>query len=207
MDYVEVSWLQDNDSLKDALKSTLGCSGQLIKKYFSSKEQSRIIKSHDITRLPLSLVNHMQINPTYQGPEIHVLYETDDFLVVHKPPGVHCHPHSYDDKDTILNFLVKINKWESLLVNLENYDRGLLFRLDFETSGVLILAKTDRAHKYVRESFESVVKRKFYWAIVEGDFNKEGRFTHFFKGVGHKGGKQKVLDHDKRELKKGLSQS
>lgn len=195
MEHVEVSWLQNVSSFKEALKLTLGCSGQLIKKYYSSKEQSRVIKPRDVSRLPLGLVNHMQINPHYTGPEIFILDETENFLVVHKPPGVHCHPHTYDDKDTLLNFLTQRNKWESLLVNQTSYDRGLLYRLDFETSGVVILAKNEKSYRAIRENFDTIVKRKFYWAIVDGDFDKEGRWTHHFKATGNKGVKQKVLDH------------
>lgn len=193
---LEFSWLRDYPTLKDALKETLGCSGQHIKRYFSSKEQDQQIKAKLIYKLPLSFVNHMEINPVYQGPDITIISETENYLVLHKPAGVHCHPLSYDDKDTLLNFLVTTGKWEPLLVNRSQYDRGLLYRLDHETSGVMVLAKTERFHKTMRENFGSEVKKKFYWAIVEGDFDKEGRHTHYFKATGAKGVKQKVLDFD-----------
>lgn len=191
---LEFSWIRDYSTLKDALKDTLGCSGQHIKRYFSSKEQDRPIKARLAYRLPLSFLNHMEINPGYTGPEIKIISETENYLVLHKPAGVHCHPLSYDDKDTLLNFLVTVGKWEPLFVNRSQYDRGLLYRLDHETSGVIVLAKNDRFHKLMRENFGSEVKKKFYWAIVEGDFDKEGRHSHFFKATGQKGVKQKVLN-------------
>lgn len=193
---IEFSWLRDYSSLKEALKETLGCSGQLIKRYFSSKEQDQPIKAKLSYRLALSFVNHMEINPSYEGPEVKIISETENYLVLHKPAGVHCHPLSYDDKDTLLNFLVTIGKWEPLLVNKSHYDRGLLFRLDQDTSGVIVLAKTDRFHKIMRENFDSEVKKKFYWAIVDGNFDKEGRHTHYLKATGQKGVKQKVLDFE-----------
>jgi 23S rRNA-/tRNA-specific pseudouridylate synthase len=87
-------------------------------------------------------------------------------------------------------------KWESLCVNTHNYDRGLLFRLDYETSGVMVLAKNERFLKSMRENFDTAMKRKFYWAIVEGEFDKEGRWTHYFKPTGHKGTKQKVSEFE-----------
>lgn len=196
MEVVEFSWLNPEPSFKEALKKALGSSGQLIKRYFSSKEQDRSIRARDVSRLPLSFVNHMKINPIYVGPPITIISENENFLVIHKPPGVHCHPLSYDDKDTVLNFLVSINKWDALLINESNYDRGLLFRLDNETSGVLILAKTESALKSIREHFDTAMKRKFYWAIVEGEFEKNGLWTHHLKGTGAKGVKQKVTnDH------------
>jgi 23S rRNA pseudouridine1911/1915/1917 synthase len=196
MDFVELSWLENEESFKEALKKTLGSSGQLIKRYYSSKEQDRKVYAKEVARLPLSLVNHLRINPEYVGPEVHIISETDDYIVLHKPPGVHCHPHSYDDKDTLLNFLVTQNKWEALEVNKANYDRGLLYRLDNETSGVMVLAKNETFLKSIRGSFDTAMKRKFYWAIVDGDFNKEGRWTHWFRATGAKGIKQKVSDHE-----------
>lgn len=194
MEYVELSWLQGESSFKEALKKTFGSSGQLVKRYYSSKEQDRKVNPREVARLPLSLVNHMKINPEYKGPEVIIISENDDYLVLHKPAGVHCHPLSYDDKDTLLNFLVSKNKFEAVEVNTANYDRGLLYRLDHETSGVMVLAKNERFLKAIRGNFESAMKKKFYWAIVEGDFDKEGRWTHYFRATGQKGSKQKVLD-------------
>jgi 23S rRNA pseudouridine1911/1915/1917 synthase len=195
MELVEVSWLSDEPTLKSALQKTLGSSGQLIKRYFSSKEQDRAVRAKDVSRLPLNFVNHSKINPAYVGPEISIISEDDNFLVLHKPPFVHCHPLAYDDKDTLLNFLVTQNKWASLHVNEAHYDRGLLYRLDYETSGVMVLAKNEKTFKYIREHFDTFMKRKFYWAIVEGEFDKDGLWTHHLKASGTKGLKQKVSDH------------
>lgn len=199
MEFVELSWLQGESSLKEALKKTFGSSGQLVKRYYSSKEQDRKVLPREVARLPLSLVNHQKINPEYIGPDVQILAENEDYIVLHKPPGVHCHPHSYDDKDTLLNFLVANNKFEALNVNTANYDRGLLYRLDHETSGVMVLAKNERFLKAIRGNFDSAMKKKFYWAVVDEGFDKEGRWTHYFRGVGQKGSKQKVSDHEVHE--------
>lgn len=194
MELVEVSWLHDESNLKETLKKTFGSSGQMIKRYFSSKEQDRPVHARSISRLPLDLVNHLRINPEYIGPVVTIISETEDYLVLHKPAGVHCHPHAYSDKDTLLNFLVVAGKWQTLEINRENYDRGLLYRLDQDTSGVMVIAKNERFLKEMREHFSTAMKRKFYWAIVEGEFDKDGRWTHHFRAVGAKGGKQKVSD-------------
>jgi 23S rRNA pseudouridine1911/1915/1917 synthase len=200
---IEFAWLNDELSLKEALKKTFGSSGQLIKRYFSSREQAAPVKGKTAVKLPLSFVNHLMINPNYEGPEVLILSETEDVIILHKPPGIHCHPHSYEDQDTLLNFLTINGKWEALSVNQESYDRGLLYRLDYETSGVIVLAKNERYFRYMRENFDLTMKRKFYWAIVEGSFNKDGRWTHFFKPTGQKGAKQKVLDREEEEARAG----
>lgn len=196
MEFVELSWLNNEATFKEAIQKTLGSSGQQIKKYFSSKEQDKPVLARESVKLPITLVNHMKINPVYSGPPVTIISEDDDFLVLHKPAGVHCHPHSYADKDTLLNFLVSAGKWQPLMVNQANYDRGLLYRLDQDTSGVMVVAKTEKSFKYIREHFDTSMKKKFYWAIVEGDFDKDGRWLHHFKATGLKGVKQKVTDHE-----------
>ena len=194
MESIEVQWLHDEKSLKEALQGSLHSSGQLLKKHFSSKQLQRPVAAKEVLRLPLGLVNHLQINPEFKGPRPSILTEDSLYIALHKPPGIHCHPLDYSDKDTLLNFLVEEKKFEALEVNHENYDRGLLHRLDLETSGVVLLAKTQRVYLNTRNAFATEVKRKFYWAIVNGSFDKEGIFTHHFKASGIKGSKQKVSD-------------
>lgn len=203
MESVGFTWIEPQASFKEALQSTLGSSGQLIKKFYSSKEQSRSLRARETVNLPIELVNHMQINPIYDGPEIKIISESNDYITIHKPYGIHCHPHNYKDQNTVLNFLVSNGKWEAIRVNSASYDRGLLYRLDFETSGVLVLAKNERALGLIRGDFASAMKRKFYWAIVQGEFNQDGVWTHYFKGTGNKGIKQKVSDDPAFEAHEG----
>ena len=194
MKRTEVQFLNAEGSLKEALQHLLGCSGQLLKKFFSSKELSREIKEREILSLPLEFVNHLQINPEYNGPEVRILKETDDFLALHKPGGIHSHPLNYNDT----------NKIAGLKVNEHQYDRGLIFRLDFETSGLMIIAKTDGFFEKMRGHFETVMKRKLYLAIVEGEFNQEGEWVHFFQGSGLKGAKQKVSSQREKNSHEGI---
>lgn len=192
METAEWQWLHDERSLKDALQKSIQCSGQLLKKHFSAKELARPQRSRDIVKLPLDLVNHLQINPLYQGPQARILKETNEYIALHKPGRIHSHPLRYGDTNTVLNYLVQEGKWDALMVNERHYDRGLLYRLDYETSGVLVLAKNEAFFVRFREGFHSEIKRKLYWAVVDGSFNREGEWTHHFIASGAKGSKQNV---------------
>lgn len=194
MEKIEFQWLAGASSLKVGLQETLGVSGQLLKKFYSSKQLHKPLGERELSLIPLDLANHLQINPRFEGPSPKVLSESSSVVALHKPPGLHCHPHSYSDKDTVLNFLAQEKIFSPLLINQENYDRGLLYRLDFETSGILLLLKNERLLKDARENFSQIFKRKFYWAIVEGEFDKDGLHTHHFTSFGAKGAKQKVSD-------------
>ncbi|HXH32318.1 MAG TPA: RNA pseudouridine synthase [Bacteriovoracaceae bacterium] len=192
MSFMEICWLYDEPSLKAALQAAASCSGQLLKKYLSTKDLKRPIMAREVSRLPLDLVNHMLINPEYRGPEVRILREDSEVIVLHKPPGIHSHPLRYSDTNTLLNFLAAHRHWQPLRVNADQYDRGLLYRLDEETSGVMVVAKKDETYQLMRQDFSRQMKRKFYWAVVEGDFDKAGDWTHHFTSSGVKGSKQKV---------------
>ncbi len=202
MDKVEFQWLHEGPTLKEALQDLLGSSGQVLKRHFSSKQLTRKVEARDLISLPLDYVNHLAINPIFEGPDPRIIQETADYLVLHKPPFLHCHPLCYSDKDTLLNFLSRENKLETLLVNRDNYDRGLLYRLDYETSGVIVLAKKDSILNGFRKDF-SRMKSKYYWAIVNGDFDRDGSYEHFFRATGVKGHKQVVTDIPKPDSTSG----
>jgi 23S rRNA pseudouridine1911/1915/1917 synthase len=189
---IELQWLEDHPSLADALKLTLGSSGQLIKKHLSPKDQHRPLKARDTSSLPLDLVNHLRINPCFQGPAVKLIAETADYLAIHKPPGLHSHPLRYSDQDSVLNYLAEIGRWQPLRINQANYDRGLLHRLDYETSGLLLLAKNEAFHQRMRSDFNVGMKSKQYLAVVKGDFVQEGEWKHFLTPQGKKGAKQSV---------------
>ena len=202
MERVEFQWLNDRPSLKEALQELLECSGQLLKRHFTSKELTRPVRARDLLSMPLDFVNHLAVNPIFEGPTPSILRETKDYLVLHKPANLHCHPLCYTDKNTLLNFLASKGMIEDLLINRGNYDRGLLYRLDFETSGVIVLARSESILDGIRKDF-SRMKSKFYWAVVDGSFDLDGRYSHFFRATGVKGHKQVVTDVPKPDATVG----
>ena len=203
MERVGFCWLEDRPDLKEALQELLECSGQLLKKHFSSKELHRSVRAKDEMHFPIDFINHLAINPVFEGPLPRIISETADYLILHKPANLHCHPLCYSDRDTLLNFLAQKGILDPLLINRGNYDRGLLYRLDYETSGVMVLAKKESVLEGIRQNF-SRMKSKYYWAVVEGDFNREGRWGHYFKATGTKGHKQLVSEVNRPDSQEGI---
>lgn len=168
---------------------------EVITPQISKTSQKRLVKKYNFPLksweekkeiyLPLALANHGRINPFYKGTHIETLFEDHLFLILNKPSGVHNYPLSYLDKNNCLSFLISQEKWAPCSVNIRNYERGLLHRLDYETSGVLCFAKTDEVYQEVRENFKQVMGKKIYQAIVSGDAQKiKGEHRHFLKGQG-----------------------
>lgn len=184
---------ENMESLEDFLKHALGLSGQKIKgSQFSKKELQRQLVSRQEITLPLELLNWREVCPT-PHKEIAVITETPEWVALHKPPGVHTHPHGYEIQPNLIGWLAAQEQFAPLVhVNSENYDRGALWRLDLETSGVVVVAKSSEFYHRVRDSFSSLVKRKYYLAIVEGTPPK-GSLTHRL-GASEKKGRKMVQD-------------
>lgn len=186
------SVLDSYQTLEEALKSIFGFSKNLLKKNLTKNQLQKPMKKGDRIDLPLNLINHGQINPMYDGPKVHIRYEDDLILVLAKPEKIHSHPLTYDESDNLLSY-IRQNLGDGYLhVNKENYDRGLLYRLDFETSGLMIYVKNPSLHDELRNNFHRLIKEKVYLAKVSGKFDQEGLWEHQIKPSEERGHKMKL---------------
>jgi len=105
-----------------------------------------------------------------------LLYEDDDLLFIHKPAGILTHPNHAQQEDTVVHGLLHLG------VNLSSINGvlrpGIVHRLDRETSGVMVIARTNTAHQNLQEAFAKRRIQKVYFAIcygreipVEGEVN------------------------------------
>lgn len=94
-----------------------------------------------------------------------VRHEDSDLLVVEKPSGVVTQPGVGHLRDTLLNGLFA--RWGGRLQNLGSArDFGLVHRLDRETSGLVAVALSVRAHAALSDAFRNRAVHKFYWAVT-----------------------------------------
>lgn len=95
-----------------------------------------------------------------------VAYEDEHLFVVEKPAGMVTHPaHGHFD-DTLVNVLLSLGKPLSEFQGKER--AGIVHRLDKETSGLMIIAKTEEAHSYLSGQFADRKVSKEYRALVWG---------------------------------------
>lgn len=107
---------------------------------------------------------------------LHIVYEDDDLMVVNKPAGMVVHPGSGNYSGTLLNGVAYYLKQQDPSLSEDMLPRfGLVHRIDKNTSGLLVLAKTDVAMRQLaRQFYDHSVKRQ-YEALVWGDMaNDEG---------------------------------
>ncbi len=112
--------------------------------------------------------------------KVEVLFENEECAVLNKPSGLMVHPAQKSTEKTLCDFILE--KWPQtkdvgeplILQDGSTISRpGIVHRLDRETSGVLVVAKTAEAHAHLKKQFQKRSVRKTYRAFVYGKVLKE----------------------------------
>ncbi len=107
---------------------------------------------------------------------IDIIYEDQDIIVVNKPVGMVVHPGKGNETNTLVNALLN---YTNDLADTGSYFRpGIVHRLDKDTSGLLVVAKNEKALWRLRKQFDSKQIHRIYWALVWGDINDEQGTVH-----------------------------
>ena len=108
-----------------------------------------------------------QIDLKAQDIPVEVVYEDSDIIVVNKPKGLVVHPANGNWDGTLVNAIMSICK-DSLSGIGGEIRPGIVHRLDKDTSGLLIIAKNDKAHIQMSEEIKNREVKKIYYALVRG---------------------------------------
>lgn len=112
-------------------------------------------------------VEAKEISLKAQDIPVDVLYEDNDIIVINKPKGMVVHPANGNPDGTLVNAVMAICK-DSLSGIGGEIRPGIVHRLDKDTSGVIIVAKNDKAHINLSEQIKNHEVEKTYIAIVRG---------------------------------------
>lgn len=145
-------------------------------------------KSNSIINADLNILNNKKANPRCSINRNLMIDQSEHFLALSKPYNFHSHPLSYTESDNLISYLRDRGIQQFYTINRENYDRGLLFRLDYVTSGLILLTNNEIILEKIREDYHQYVLEKSYIAIVKGKVNSEIDDTAFMRGTGKKGG-------------------
>lgn len=107
-----------------------------------------------------------------QNIPLHILYEDDWIIVINKQEGIVCHPAHGGQSGTIANAVA--GHAATLSHGEDPFRPGIIHRLDKNTTGVMVIAKTDEAHWRISLQFERRSVRKEYFAICEGRVKLDG---------------------------------
>lgn len=136
------------------------------------------VKGGDVVRVLLAHPPHEQLLVPEEMP-LAIVYEDDELLVVNKPAGLVVHPGHGNYTGTLINGL--IYHFNQLPKNSNNRP-GLVHRIDKDTSGLLVVAKTDGAMAHLAQQFHDKTSTREYLALVWGDVNDDDGTIDGFLG-------------------------
>jgi 23S rRNA pseudouridine1911/1915/1917 synthase len=106
--------------------------------------------------------------------DLNIVYEDADVLIINKPAGMVVHPGSGNYSGTLLNGVAWYLQHENSSITEASLPRfGLVHRIDKNTSGLLVLAKNDKAMRQLAKQFYDHTVKRQYVALVWGDMEKE----------------------------------
>lgn len=135
-----------------------------------AKKPSYQLKENDKIEFELPQDEEIKIEP--QNIPLEIVYEDENMLVVNKPSGVLTHPTTIERENTLVNAL--LFKYGENLSNINGeFRRGILHRLDRNTSGLLMIAKNNKAHEFLANQIKEHTITKKYRAVVKGVVEKD----------------------------------
>ncbi|MCF6279950.1 MAG: RluA family pseudouridine synthase [Flavobacteriaceae bacterium] len=127
------------------------------------------VKGNDVVRVVLTYPPHENLLVAEDIP-IDIIYEDDEVMVVNKSAGMVVHPGHGNYSGTLVNGL--IHHIENLPTN-SNERPGLVHRIDKDTSGLLVVAKTEHAMAHLSKQFFDRTTERLYYALVWGNIEQD----------------------------------
>ncbi len=155
--------------LQEALHEPRNQIEQLIKKEGVFVDGNKVhkcglkLKGGETVRWEIPVKESRPVAPT--DLEIDILYEDDHLLVIDKPPHLTVHPAPSVKEPTLVDWLRAKGISLSTLSGEERH--GIVHRLDKETSGALVVAKTNEAHRNLAKQLETRTMGRYYLAIID----------------------------------------
>lgn len=118
------------------------------------------------------LIEENHIEPVKM--DLNIVYEDNDIIIINKPSGLVVHPGHGNYNNTLVNGLMYYTKQLSDVGGNERL--GIVHRIDKDTSGLLLIAKTNKAHEILADDFKYKRIKREYIALLDGVF-KNGSAT------------------------------
>ncbi len=134
------------------------------------EEKKYIVKTNDVIEASVPEAEELHAEP--ENIPLNIVYEDSDIIVINKPSGMVVHPAPGNEKGTLVNALLYHCK--ASLSGIGGVMRpGIVHRIDKDTSGLLVVAKNDEAHRHLSKELEEHKIIREYHALARGGFKTE----------------------------------
>ena len=167
---VDIFLAKETGLSRSNLKTVIESDGVLINGILRKKSGFEV-KEGDEIDLVLPEPKTLDVEPN-SDIKLDIVFEDEHFAVINKPQGMVVHPaSSYTKNDTLVNaLLADLDKLSSINGVIRP---GIVHRLDKDTSGLIVVAKTDEAHKSLASQIEKKTARRIYYGLCDGNFKED----------------------------------
>ena len=167
---VDIFLAKETGLSRSNLKTVIESDGVLINGILRKKSGFEV-KGGDEIDLVLPEPKTLDVEPN-SDIKLDIVFEDEHFAVINKPQGMVVHPaSSYTKNDTLVNaLLADLDKLSSINGVIRP---GIVHRLDKDTSGLIVVAKTDEAHKSLASQIEKKTARRIYYGLCDGNFKED----------------------------------
>lgn len=154
---------------REYLKSLILQGNVLLNEKPVTKPSVRLVTGDALT---IAIPETVPLSLEAEDIPLDVVYEDSDLLVINKPTGMLTHPAGPNATGTVVNAL--LHHCHGQLSGINGVERpGIVHRLDKDTSGLLMVAKTDVAHKGLQAQLQARTAKRRYRTIVQGTMPSE----------------------------------
>ena len=123
---------------------------------------------HDEINIEIEEKKELSFKP--EDIALDVVYEDDDMIVINKPQGLCVHPAVKNEEHTLVNALTY--RFKNLSDVNGMFRLGIVHRLDKDTSGLMVVAKNNKAHINLQKQIQTKTCKRKYLALVVGSFSE-----------------------------------
>ena len=176
---LEVQYLDDKLRLDVFLSGETGWTRSQIKLQVDAKKvlvngkvqkAGFLVKNGDVIKISFSK-EVLELNAEAENIPLDIVYEDDDFAIINKPQGMVVHPAPGAYNHTLVNALLYY--FENLSSGSGNIRPGIVHRIDKDTSGLLVVAKNDKAHASLASQIAEHSCFRHYLALLEGNLKQD----------------------------------
>lgn len=160
---------------KNIRNENLSVNGKILTKSSFSK-----FSKGDVFEFEADMPEQLSAEP--EDIPLDIVFENDEFIIVNKPAGLLVHPGSGHSKGTLLNGLVNYLNLQDKPKDDPNFRAGLVHRIDKDTTGLLVVAKTERTMTELQEKFSRHDIVREYTCLVWGKLKEPKGTVETFHG-------------------------
>ena len=161
-----------SENIKDRTRSyikTLIVSGNVL---VNGKEEKSGYKLKNKDKIVVTIPKDELLDIKEENIPLNIIFEDDDIIIINKEKGMVVHPANGNYTGTVVNSLMYSHK--NNLSSINGIVRpGIVHRIDKDTSGIIVVAKNDNAHKKLSSQFKEHSITRKYIAIVKGIVKKD----------------------------------